>query len=126
MRRKLGISTRLAAGVLAVAVLGSLNMTAASADDAAGTDPTAAARARASYDAINTSFDAGRGLLLEEYPNTQSNAYSYVWPYSQAAIAAEDLAGVPGAGRAGSAEADRRIAAYEFYWNARTTPTGYD
>ena len=126
MRRKIGISTRLAAGMLAVAVLGSLNMTTASAGEAAGTDPTAAARARASYDAINKYFDAGKGLLLEEYPNTQSNPYSYVWPYSQAAIAAEDLAGVPGAGRKGSAEADRRLAAYEFYWNAGTTPTGYD
>ncbi|MFG1906338.1 glycoside hydrolase family 76 protein [Kribbella sp. NPDC048928] len=127
MGTKLGISSRLAAGALAVAVLGSLNMTTASANEAAGTDPTAAARARASYGAINTYFDAGKGgLLLEEYPNTQSNAYSYVWPYSQAAIAAEDLAGVPGAGHAGSVEADRRIAAYEFYWNSGTTPTGYD
>lgn len=125
MGTKLGISSRLAAGVLAVAVLGSLNMTTASAHQ--GADPTAAARARASYGAINQYFDAGKGgLLLEEYPNTQSNAYSYVWPYSQAAIAAEDLAGVPGAGHAGSVEADRRIAAYEFYWNSGTTPTGYD
>ena len=126
MRRKIGISTRLAAGVLAVAVLGSLNMTTASAGESAGTDPTAAARARASYDAINTYFDAGKGLLLEDYPRTGSNPYSYVWPYSQAAIAAENLVGVPGAGRAGAAEADRRLAAYEFYWNAGTTPTGYD
>ncbi|HEY9334886.1 MAG TPA: glycoside hydrolase family 76 protein [Kribbella sp.] len=101
-------------------------MTTASAGESAGTDPTAAARARASYDAINTYFDAGKGLLLEDYPRTGSNPYSYVWPYSQAAIAAENLAGVPGAGRAGAAEADRRLAAYEFYWNAGTTPTGYD
>src|SRR3954452_23349511 len=107
MRRKIGISTRLAAGALAVAVLGSLGVSTADA----GTDPTAAARARASYDAINKYFDAGKGLLLEEYPNTQSNAYSYVWPYSQAAIAAEDLAGVPGAGREGAQEADRRVPA---------------
>ncbi|WP_405071325.1 glycoside hydrolase family 76 protein [Kribbella sp. NBC_01510] len=120
MRRQIGISTRIAAGVLAVAVLGSLNTAAADA----GTNP--AARAQASYDAINKYFDAGNGLLLEEYPNTQTNPYSYVWPYSQAAIAAEDLAGVPGAGRKASEEADRRIAAYEPYWNAGTTPTGYD
>ena len=120
MRRKFGISTRIAAGVLAVTVLGSLHLSAADAV----TNP--AARANASYDAINKYFDAGNGLLLEEYPNTQTNAYSYVWPYSQAAIAAEDLAGVPGAGPKASEEADRRIAAYEPYWNAGTTPTGYD
>jgi Glycosyl hydrolase family 76 len=121
MPRKFGISSRIAAGVLAVAVLGSLHLTAADAV----TGP--ASRAKASYEALNKYFDAGQqGLLLEEYPNTQTNPYSYVWPYSQAAIAAENLAGVPGAGREASEEADRRIAAYEPYWNAGTTPTGYD
>ncbi|TCC64279.1 glycosyl hydrolase [Kribbella pittospori] len=121
MLRKFGISSRIAAGVLAVAVLGSLHLTAADAV----TGP--ASRAKASYEALNKYFDAGQqGLLLEEYPNTQTNPYSYVWPYSQAAIAAENLAGVPGAGREASEEADRRIAAYEPYWNAGTTPTGYD
>ncbi|WP_406047950.1 glycoside hydrolase family 76 protein [Kribbella sp. NBC_00889] len=121
MPRKFGISSRIAAGVLAVAVLGSLHLTAADAV----TGP--ASRAKASYEALNKYFDAGQqGLLLEEYPNTQTNPYSYVWPYSQAAIAAENLAGVPGAGQTASEEADRRIAAYEPYWNAGTTPTGYD
>jgi hypothetical protein len=109
-----------AAGALAVAVLGPLSVTAADAS------PNAAARARASYAAINKYFDAGQGLLREEYPNTQTNPYSYVWPYSQAAVAAEDLAGVPGAGRAAAAEADRRLAPYQFYWNAGTDPKGYD
>jgi len=120
MRRKFGIPTRVAAGVLAVAVLGALNMPAADAV----TSP--AARAKASYDALNKYFGTANDLLLEEYPNTQSNPYSYVWPYSQAVIAAENLAGIPGAGPQASAEADRRIAAYEPYWNAGTTPTGYD
>jgi hypothetical protein len=121
MSKRFGISTRIAAGVLTVAVLGSLHLSAADA----GTN--AAARAQASYDAINTYFDAGsNGLLREEYPNEQTNPFSYVWPYSQAAIAAEDLAGIPGAGRKAAAEADRRLAAYEPYWNAGTTPKGYD
>ena len=120
MRRKFGISTRIAAGVLAVAVLGALNMPQADAV----TSP--AARAKASYDALNKYFGTANDLLLEEYPNTQTNPYSYVWPYSQAVIAAENLAGIPGAGPTASAEADRRIAAYEPYWNAGTTPTGYD
>jgi hypothetical protein len=120
MHRKFGISTRIAAGVLAVAVLGSLHLTAADAV----TSP--AARANASYAALNKYFDAGKDLLLEEYPNTHPNPYAYVWPYSQAAIAAENLAGIPGAGLQASKEADRRIAAYEPYWNSGTTPTGYD
>ena len=120
MHRKFGISTRIAAGVLAVAVLGSLHLTAADAV----TSP--AARAKASYEALNKYFDAGQNLLLEEYPNTHQNPYAYVWPYSQAAIAAENLAGIPGAGTNASKEADRRIAAYEPYWNAGTTPKGYD
>jgi predicted alpha-1,6-mannanase (GH76 family) len=120
MRRKIGISTRIVAGMLAIAVVGSLQATGADAVT------SQAARAKASYDALNKYFDAGQGLLLEEYPNTQSNPYSYVWPYSQAAIAAENLAGMPGAGRKASEEADRRIAAYAPYWNDTTTPKGYD
>jgi predicted alpha-1,6-mannanase (GH76 family) len=93
-----------------------------------GTGPgTAAARAQASYQALNKYFETGQqGLLLEEYPNHQQNPYSYVWPYSQAAIAAENLAGIPGAGRQAAKEAERRLDAYELYWNATTTPKGYD
>jgi hypothetical protein len=49
-------------------------------------------------------FEAGNGLLLEEYPNTQQNPYSSVWPYSQAAIGVENLAGVPGVGAAYESE----------------------
>ena len=121
MRRKFGISTRsIAGGVLAVAMLGSVHAPAADAT------PAAAARAAASYMALNQYFDAGQGLLLEEYPNTQQNPYSYVWPYSQAVIAAENLAGIPGTGRQWSAEAEKRLDGYKPYWNATTTPTGYD
>ena len=93
MVRKFGISTRIAAGVLAIALLGTLHMPAADAV----TSP--AARAMASYRAMNQYFDAGEGLLLEEYPNKQQNPYSYIWPYSQAVIGAENLAGIPGTGR---------------------------
>src|SRR5689334_5134927 len=120
MRRKLGISTRIVAGLVAVAIVGSSQLSTA------GAVTTNAARAKASYDAINKYFDAGQGLLLEEYPNHQTNPYSYVWPYSQAAVAAEDIAGIPGAGPKASAEAKRRIDAYAPYWNATTTPKGYD
>jgi hypothetical protein len=121
MRTKFGISTtRIAGGLLAVSMLGALH--APAADAVSGP----AARAAASYQALNKYFDAGQGLLREEYPNTQQNPYSYVWPYSQAAVAAEDLAGIPGAGHQASAEAQRRLDAYQPYWNATTTPKGYD
>jgi predicted alpha-1,6-mannanase (GH76 family) len=85
---------------------------------------TAKSRATAAYKALEKYFDAGQGLLLEEYPNTHQNPYSYIWPYSQAAIAVETLAGVPGAGY--QREARARLATYEKYWNAGTTPPGYD
>ena len=122
MRTKFGISTkRIAGGLLAVGILASLHAPAA---DAATS--SAAARAAASYQALNKYFDAGQGLLLEEYPNGQQNPYSYIWPYSQAVIAAENLAGIPGIGRQWSAEASRRLDGYKPYWNDTTTPKGYD
>src|SRR5688572_17105552 len=127
MRRKFGIPTqRIAGGLLAVGLLAALHVPSANAQTEAGqgTGPgTAAARAQASYQALNKYFEVGQqGLLLEEYPNHQQNPYSYVWPYSQAAIAAENLAGIPGAGRKAAQEAERRLDAYELYWNDTTTP----
>jgi hypothetical protein len=117
----------MAGGMLGVAVLASLHAPA----EAYGTEATVngsspAARAAASYQALNQYFDAGQGLLLEEYPNASQNPYSYLWPYSQAAVAAENLAGIPGRGRQWSDEARRRRDGYEPYWNASTTPQGYD
>ncbi|GAA0938916.1 glycoside hydrolase family 76 protein [Kribbella koreensis] len=130
MRRKFGISTqRIAGGVLAVGMLAALHAPAATAkvDTVTGGPHSAAAKAQASYQALNKYFDTGnQGLLLEEYPNTQQNPYSYVWPYSQAAVAAENLAGIPGAGRKADQEATRRLGGYQPYWNATTTPKGYD
>ncbi len=124
MVKKFGISTRIAGGVLAIALLGTMHTPAAGASE----DETwgAAARAAASYRAMNQYFDAGQGLLLEEYPNEQQNPYSYIWPYSQAVIGAENLAGIPGIGSKWNAEAEKRLDGYEPYWNAATTPTGYD
>jgi hypothetical protein len=106
-----------------VGVLASLHAPAAQAS-VNGSSP--ANRAEASYRALDQYFGTGQGLLLEEYPNTQQNSYSYVWPYSQASIAAENLAGMPGAGPTWSSEASKRLDGYKPYWNATTTPTGYD
>jgi predicted alpha-1,6-mannanase (GH76 family) len=78
------------------------------------------------YLSLKQYFEAGNGLLLEEYPNTQQNPYSYVWPYSQAAIGVENLAGVPGVGAAYEPDVRRRMAMYDKYWNNTTRPRGYD
>lgn len=108
---------KLLAGVAFLSI--ALNPTAS-----AGNRPLYADRAAAAYQALDRYFDAGNDLLLEEYPNTQSNPYSYIWPYSQAAIGVENLAGIPG--RNYQSEVRRRLAAYQGYWNAGTNPPGYD
>jgi len=110
-------------GLVAVAVAAALQTTAAAGK---GDISRPTERAAASYAALDEYFDAGSGLLLEEYPNTTSNPYSYIWPYSQAVIAAENLAGIPGNGLRWKSEAERRLDGYQPYWNAGTTPKGYD
>jgi hypothetical protein len=98
----------------------------------AGVSPAAASsgpadRAASSYAALKKYFGTGNGLLLEEYPNpSTNNPYSYVWPYSQATIAALNLSGIPGRGYAYDAEVRARLAGLAPYWNAGTTPPGYD
>lgn len=85
-----------------------------------------AQRAADAYRAQKQYFEAGNGLLLEEYPNTQQNPYSYVWPYSQAAIGVENLAGIPDVGAAYVSEVRLRMATYDMYWNPHTDPPGYE
>ncbi len=85
-----------------------------------------AQRAADAYEALRRCFEAGHGLLLEEYPNTKRNPYSYVWPYSQAAIGVENLAGIPDVGAAYESEVRHRMATYDRYWNPNTNPPGYD
>lgn len=120
---------RAVAGLLSAALLAALPVAGAAAsvtEESASHGVRPAERAAASYRALEQYFDAGQGLLLEEYPNTHENPYSYVWPYSQAAVAAENLAGIPGLGRRWSAESRQRLRGYQHYWNATTTPKGYD
>jgi hypothetical protein len=86
-----------------------------------------AVRAMAAYDAMQRYFyDPPTGYYLEEYPRTGGNPWCYVWPFSQAMIATQDMAGIPGIGwRYGGDVADR-YRALEDYWNAETDPPGYD
>jgi hypothetical protein len=85
-----------------------------------------ARRARQSYAALQRYFyDPQTSFYLEEYPRTGGNPWSYVWPFSQAMIATQDMAGLPDGKRYRDDVADR-YTALEAYWNAETDPPGYD
>jgi hypothetical protein len=99
------------AGVVAGVAAGASIPGAAEAADA-----TAARRAAASNAALERFFAVKHGLYTETYPNTGDNAYSYEWPFSQALIAAIDLAGMP-AGRRYAKVARARFRALEHYWD---------
>ena len=80
-------------------------------------------RAVAAYDALQKNFLTDKGLYLEEYPNTTDNAYSYVWPFSQALTATIDMAHLRSRYQG---DLTRSLDALELYWNDATTPPGYD
>ena len=111
----LGAALLVAAPVVALA--------APAAADAGTTSVTAGAgygqRADASYAALQTYFAAGDGLYREQYPvEAGDNAYSYEWPFSQAHVAALDLAARPGrAGRAYAGALAAHDAAQLSYWH---------
>ena len=63
---------------------------------AASGHPTHAARAVRAYRALQEYFyDEPTGFYLETYPRDGGNPWSYVWPFSQAMIATQDVAGLP-------------------------------
>ncbi|MEQ4206893.1 glycoside hydrolase family 76 protein [Actinopolymorpha sp. B9G3] len=86
-----------------------------------------ARRARESYAALQRYFyDSQTSFYLEEYPHTGGNPWSYVWPFSQAMIATQDMAGLPEIGKRYTDDVADRYTALEAYWNAETDPPGYD
>ncbi|GAA5018540.1 glycoside hydrolase family 76 protein [Actinopolymorpha pittospori] len=86
-----------------------------------------ARRAQDSYAALQRYFhDTASGHYLEEYPRTGGNPWAYVWPFSQAMVATQDLAGLRGLGHRYARDVDDRYSALEGYWNAETDPPGYD
>ena len=89
---------------------------------------TAAARAEATYAALQGYFAVGdgTGLMREQFPAAVGdNPYSYEWPFSQVHVAALDLTGMPGArGAAHQADLTVRKAGQEQYWNAAGGTTG--
>ncbi len=52
-------------------------------------------RATLAYGALQEYFATDHGLYLEEYPDTTSNPYAYVWPFSQALTATADMTALP-------------------------------
>ena len=81
-------------------------------------------RAVKSYDALQKYFYVGSPpLYLEEYPRSGGNDYSYVWPFSQAMAATNDMSGIRSIGASYAADARDRLAGLQLYWNDTTTPT---
>lgn len=84
-------------------------------------------RAEASYAALQQYFyDPATRFYLEEYPRTDENPWSYVWPFSQALLATQAMTGIPRVGHRYRPDLADRYAALEAYWNTETTPAGYD
>lgn len=84
-------------------------------------------RARSAYDALQRHFhDPATGFYLETYPKTGDNPWSYVWPFSQAMIATQTMAGIQGSGKRYDDAVKDRYTALEAYWNSGTEPKGYD
>lgn len=117
---------RIASAVVACGMAALLGLSASPAS--ASTASTDAARAAASYQALQTylAVPDGSDLYHERYPvQSGDNAYSYEWPYSQVRGATLDLTGLPGA--AGGPYRDdlaARDAGQERYWLASGGTTG--
>ncbi|WP_020580029.1 glycoside hydrolase family 76 protein [Actinopolymorpha alba] len=86
-----------------------------------------ARRADESYAALQRYFyDPQTSFYLEEYPREGGNPWSYVWPFSQAMIATQTMAGIRAGGPRYLEDVADRYTALEAYWNAGTNPPGYD
>ncbi|SDS34452.1 glycoside hydrolase family 76 protein [Microlunatus soli] len=89
--------------------------------------PSHLVRAGQAYSALQDHlYDPETGLYREHTPQTDGNPWSYVWPFSQAVVGTQVLAGIPGVGRQYASAVSSRFDALEAYWNSETTPTGYD
>lgn len=118
---------RLAVGCALTVTLAAAGLSLAPAERAGAAPPRHLERARAAYDAMQQHFyDPDHGLYRETYPPTGDNPWSYAWPFSQAMVATQDMAGLPGRGGRYADDVAARYTALEGYWNASTDPPGYD
>lgn len=84
-------------------------------------------RAVASYEALRQHFGRTRRKLFRETTHsTDSNPYSYAWPYSRALAATVDMARLPGIGSRYLGDLRDRLEGLERYWNGRGKPPAYD
>ncbi|QDP98070.1 glycosyl hydrolase [Microlunatus elymi] len=118
-------------GLAAVAATGWQAAPSAHADGttapAHGRLPAHLIRAQQAYNALQKYFyDPDSHFYLEQYPYTDGNPWSYVWPFGQAMVATQVMSGIPGIGRRYRSDVDDRFRALEAYWNNQTDPPGYD
>lgn len=116
------LRTKLAVGTAAVALTATGAVAApAQGEDAAPAAPDAVWQSRASstYDALQDHLytgAAGHGLYHENADTSSGNPYSFLWEYREAAQAAVDLAGLPGAGAAYTGSARARVDGFQHYY----------
>lgn len=114
-------------GGLAITAAAAVGWQSASTAHADTDLPSHLTRAQQAYDALQRHFyDQQTGFYLEQYPHTDGNPWSYVWPFSQAMVGTQVMAAIPGIGSRYRDAAADRFTALEAYWNSETTPKGYD
>lgn len=122
-RRGISRRTALSAGL----ALAGTGIGSAAHAATAGGGGVYARRAEASYAALQRYFyDRTSSFYLQTYPRTGSNPWSYVWPFTQAMVATQVMAGLPAVGARYAGEVADRFRALEVYWNSASTPPGYD
>ncbi|MGI8869901.1 MAG: twin-arginine translocation signal domain-containing protein, partial [Mycobacteriales bacterium] len=119
--------------------LGPRGAVAEAAQGGKAQDETNTMRAVASYDAMQKYFyHPDVKLYQEQYPFAGGNAYSYVWPFSQAFAATTYIAGLRGLEHRYRDDVQDRITGLEPYYSATgrspnaaitpnyPSPPGYD
>lgn len=112
---------------VAVCALATALSTAGSAAGQAMPQSRDAARAQASFAALQRVFGTsdGSGLYREWYPTTKGERrYSTEWPFSQIHVAALDLTGLPNSGSSYDDDLTRADRAQMRYW-AKNAPGGH-
>jgi uncharacterized protein YyaL (SSP411 family) len=84
------------------------------------------ARAAAAYQLLQRDFFVpDLKLFREAVPPVNSNAYSYLWPFSQMMAATHALAEIPLMGGRYRADANDRLHGLEWYWDGDLVPPCY-
>ncbi|WP_020577351.1 glycoside hydrolase family 76 protein [Actinopolymorpha alba] len=126
-QRAVIISRRAAVVAGLAAAAGLTTVASARADSEPAQGGKYARRAQRTYGALQRYFyDPATSLYRQTYPRQGVNPWSFLWPFSQAKIATQVMAGIPAIGRRYTAEVDDRYNAVEAYWNPDSGPAAYD